>query len=266
MILMTIVGIASSFTFVLTAVASGLNPTDIIALANASRTKAGLATLSENATLATAAKNKANDMIKNDYFAHTSPKGVEPWYWIKDAGYQYKAAGENLAINYTDATEQHEAWMKSETHRANILNARYQEIGVAVVHGKIAGKESTVTVEYFGSPLVAAADTLAPTPAPVVPAPAIKGVEAVAPTVAPLELAKQVSVPPVPVVLPAYDRELLWLIVLSLAWFALTAVFVPLAFLAQALRVVRTKEGESETVSIPVVTPIHIDGVHKNAH
>lgn len=265
MILMTIVGIASSFTFVLTAVASGLNPTDIIALANASRTKAGLTPLSENVTLATAAKNKANDMIKNDYFAHTSPKGVEPWYWIKDAGYQYKAAGENLAINYTDASEQHEAWMKSETHRANIMNTRYQEIGVAVVHGKIAGKDSTVTVEYFGAPLVVAADTLAPTKAPAVPASAeVKGSEAVIP-VAPLELAKQVTVPPLPTVMPAYDQEMLWLIVLSLAWFALTAVFVPLAFLAQALRVVRTKEGDSRTVSIPIVASIHIDGVHKNA-
>lgn len=176
---LTIVSIATSFIFVLTAVAAGIAPTDVITLANTTRAKAHLSPLTENTQLSMAAKNKANDMIQHDYFAHTSPTGVDPWYWVKQSGYQYQAAGENLAINYTSAGEQHSAWMKSATHRANILNTRYQEIGVAVISGEINGKEALVTVEFFGTPLVVVADTVAPVP-PIVSekiSSAIQGVE-----------------------------------------------------------------------------------------
>jgi len=192
-----IIGIVASFAFVLHAVAAGIVPADVIALTNAARSKAGLATLQENATLAQAAKNKANDMIKNDYFAHTSPKGVEPWHWMKEAGYRYSAAGENLAINYTNAKEQHTAWMNSETHKSNILSTRYKEIGVAVVTGKIDGKESIVTVEMFGTPVVAVLDLVAPAPLPIAnPEPAVQGVET---PVIPSEASEESVTPPAPV-------------------------------------------------------------------
>ena len=163
-IFLALFSLFSSFLFVAIAYASGLIPEDVIVLANKERTEAGLSLLSESAILSRAAEQKANDMIANDYFSHISPSGVEPWYWFGQNGYQYKSAGENLAINYDSAEEQHDAWMKSETHRANIMNANYQEIGVAVKNGKIAGKESTVTVEFFGTPLVAAADNRALSP------------------------------------------------------------------------------------------------------
>lgn len=173
-----VVGLLFSFGFAFTAWASGIAPADVIALANSSRAKEGLKPLSENARLSEAARNKAEDMLKNDYFAHTSPKGITPWSWIKQEGYQYKAAGENLAINFTDAKEQHSAWMKSASHRANIMNAQYQEIGVAVVKGKIDGQESIVTVEMFGTPLYAAVDRTTPVPPVVQKAPAeVKGTE-----------------------------------------------------------------------------------------
>ena len=158
--------------------AAGFEAADIIALANADRAKEGLASLSENAKLSAAARNKAEDMLKNDYFAHTSPKGVTPWAWVKQEGYQYKAAGENLAINFTDVKEQHRAWMKSASHRANIMNVKYQEIGIAVVKGKIDGKESIVTVEFFGTPVHAVADRTAVVPPVVQKIPAeVKGTE-----------------------------------------------------------------------------------------
>lgn len=177
------IGFLSSFIFVFTAFASGIASTDVIALANSARAKDGLAPLSENQKLSEAARNKAEDMLKNDYFAHTSPKGVTPWAWIKQEGYQYKAAGENLAINFTDAKEQHSAWMKSASHRANILNSQYQEIGVAVVKGKIDGKESVVTVEFFGTPFYAVADRTAAVPPVVQKVPAeVKGIETQAET------------------------------------------------------------------------------------
>lgn len=281
-----IIGVASSCTFVFTAFAAGMAPADVITLANNSRAKATLTPLSENAKLREAAKSKADDMIKNDYFAHTSPKGVEPWYWIKQAGYQYKAAGENLAINYTDAREQHEAWMKSETHRANIMSTRYQDIGVAVVKGKIDGKESVVTVEFFGTPLVGVADQVAPAPPIAAPAPVeIKGAETE--VSAPLQeesvkLEEQVlpdaseqavmPIAPIRPVLPELTPDAMWL---SLAWaavLALCAFIAPLLFISRAYEVLMQKSEKKVVVKVvkreevpeQAMPPLaSIDGIHK---
>ena len=154
-----LVGLFSSLVFVFQgARAAGIIPSDVVSFANEARMSVGLRALTPNSVLTQAAEYKAQDMIEHDYFAHTSPAGVEPWFWFQKAGYQYKAAGENLAINYTDAREQHTAWMQSETHRANILGEQYQEIGVAVVSGTIDGKESLITVEFFGTPFAHVAD------------------------------------------------------------------------------------------------------------
>ncbi len=262
---LSVIGVASSFVFVLSALASGMVPSEVITLANHARTEAGLPALTENSILATAAKNKADDMIKHDYFAHTSPAGVAPWYWIKDAGYRYQAAGENLAINYTDARDQHDAWMKSETHRANIMNTRYQEIGVAVVKGKINGKESIITVEYFGTPLVAAVKEPAPVPmAPEVAPAEIKGTETV------LETPSQIITPVVPpspttvspLVQSEEDRILTLLSLLSVLLMMLLA---PAMILLRALQFLLEAKREG-TVSVPMLPSIHIDGIHKAAH
>lgn len=264
MVLLFIVGVASSCAFVMTAVASGIVPSEVITLANSARIKSGLNPLHENTKLAQAAQAKADDMIKNDYFSHTSPKGVEPWYWIKQAGYQYRAAGENLAINYTDATNQHNAWMKSETHRANIMNTRYQDIGVAVAKGKINGKESLVTVEYFGTPLYAVADQLSLVPPVVVSDPvSIKGAETVATPTLDLEVPT-----PLPVVTTPMTASLeVWLERMAFVWLLFSTVLVPLIFLSQTLRHLWVKQhrlssaSEQGTVDIPVIAPIHIDGI-----
>lgn len=175
--------VAFSLLFGTAWAAGGIDPDTVIGLANKARFDRGLPELTENKQLMAAAKAKADDMIKNDYFAHTSPAGKDPWYWVKRSGYAYRAAGENLAINFTDAKEQQSAWMKSRTHRDNILNAQYQETGVAVVEGKIKGKNALVTVQLFGTPLAVVADRQVspiakelPVPEPV-PTPEVKGIE-----------------------------------------------------------------------------------------
>lgn len=171
---------AFSFTLTYSVFAGDITPSKVIELTNRARVSNGLEKLSENAKLSQAANAKARDMIKNDYFAHTSPSGRDPWYWMKKEGYAYKAAGENLAINFTSAKEEQSAWMDSKTHRANILNAQYQEIGVAVVEGKIDGENSIVTVQMFATPLYAATDktqTIAPPIVAEEKAPEIKGIE-----------------------------------------------------------------------------------------
>ncbi|MBP9727862.1 MAG: hypothetical protein KBD27_00630 [Candidatus Moranbacteria bacterium] len=270
---LVLIGIASSFTFVLTVVASGIVPSEVVALVNSARERVSLPGLTENAQLSEAARAKAEDMIKNDYFSHTSPKGVEPWYWIKQAGYQYQAAGENLAINYTNAKEQHEAWMKSTTHRANILNTRYQEIGVAVVKGKVNGKESLVTVEFFGSPLHAVADRVAVAPPVAVPVSEIKGMETpVVSQVLPTVPVSSEAVPSVPVVTPIAESQLLsleWQEAIWMTLFLFSIVSAPMAFLARSFGVlIKKPRTETEEAKQPKVTidfsgtPLYSHSIH----
>ena len=142
-------------TFGLPVQAATINKEGVINLVNAARQKEGLSQLMENSILDRAAAEKVKDMIARDYFAHTSPNGKTPWFWMEKAGYDYKYAGENLAINFSSVERQHEAWMKSETHRKNILNPNFMQIGVAVARGKVDGEESTITVKMFGTPMVA---------------------------------------------------------------------------------------------------------------
>lgn len=122
----------------------------IVESTNAIRQKAGLPILMRNPALDKSALLKARDMIENNYFAHESPSGISPWEWFKAVNYNYTFAGENLAMNFSDAEEAMQAWMQSPTHRANILNANYAEIGVGVAVGKINGRQTTVVVQHFG--------------------------------------------------------------------------------------------------------------------
>jgi hypothetical protein len=122
----------------------------LVELANKERIAQGLSPLVINQQLVEAAEKKAIDMLNKDYFAHTSPNGLTPWYWLDKVGYKYAAAGENLAKDFTDSEYVNDAWMDSPLHRANILNGNYQDIGIAVVEGDINGQKTTVAVQFFG--------------------------------------------------------------------------------------------------------------------
>ncbi len=124
----------------------------VIAQTNVKRQQLGLSGLQLSPTLAAAAHLKAEDMFAHQYWAHVSPQGKEPWDFIRSAGYVYQAAGENLARDFMETDEMVDAWMNSPTHRANIVNARYQEIGIAVVNGSLQGAETTLVVQLFGRP------------------------------------------------------------------------------------------------------------------
>jgi hypothetical protein len=89
-------------------------------------------------------------MFGYNYFAHTSPQGVNPWHWFNKANYNYTYAGENLAMNFVEAEDAMQAWMNSPTHRDNIISKNYTEIGIAVGVGKIDGVDTTIVVQLFG--------------------------------------------------------------------------------------------------------------------
>jgi hypothetical protein len=128
-----------------------ITKSELISLVNRGRESAGLDILSENVRLDEAARLKAQNMLQNQYFNHTSPSGVTPWHWFYEAGYNYKYAGENLAIGFYDSTEVYSAWLNSPSHKENILNPNYTEMGTAVLDG--FGQNNTViVVQLFGRP------------------------------------------------------------------------------------------------------------------
>lgn len=129
-------------------------PSIIVEITNTERQKASLSPLVHSKTLTEAAQLKANDMAAKGYFAHTSPSGVTPWQWLEAVGYGFIYAGENLAINFDDSYEVQTAWLNSPTHRANIMNGNFSEIGVATAKGFYNGRETTFVVEMFGRPAV----------------------------------------------------------------------------------------------------------------
>ncbi len=131
-----------------------LTKTSLIQLANLARESLGEEPLTENQQLDNAAYLKAKDMLDKGYFAHSSPEGTTPWFWFREAGYDYKYAGENLAIGFLESEEVNRAWLDSPLHRENILGANYSEIGLAVVSGEFQGKQTTVVVQLFGSPRI----------------------------------------------------------------------------------------------------------------
>lgn len=126
-------------------------PAALTELTNTDRAAQGLPALIHDPDLDRVAQAKANDMAAKGYFAHKSPDGKTPWYWLEQEKYPYVYAGENLAVDFTDSMDVEKAWMNSPTHRENILKAQYTHIGIAVAQGTYQGKEVTFVAQFFAS-------------------------------------------------------------------------------------------------------------------
>lgn len=133
------------------AFASPITKANIVELTNKERIKAGLPILWSNHKLNLAAQNKANDMMAKGYWEHYHD-GKSPWDWMHEAGYEFKAAGENLAIDFLEVEPMVKAWMDSPSHRQNILNPNFKEIGVGVAKGFFKNHETIIVVQMFGAP------------------------------------------------------------------------------------------------------------------
>lgn len=132
--------------------ATSISAGEVIKLTNEERAKNGLAPLAINAALSQAALAKAQHMFTEQYWAHVSPSGREPWDFIRNSGYAYTVAGENLARDFMQSNDMVSAWMASPTHRANIVGTEYEETGVAVINGELKGTETTLVIQLFGKP------------------------------------------------------------------------------------------------------------------
>lgn len=131
-----------------------LSVNGVIVWNNSNRAQNGqLPALTENSLLDAAAQAKLKDMFNQQNFEHINPQGRGPADLAKTAGYEYISIGENLALgNYKNDQDLVTAWMNSPGHRANILNNRYREIGVAVGRGMFEGSVTWLAVQEFGQP------------------------------------------------------------------------------------------------------------------
>lgn len=120
----------------------------VFQLTNQARQEQALRTLQENPKLDLAAQRKADDMVNNAYFSHISPDGKTPWDFIHLAHYDYKAAGENLAIGFNNAEEEQQAWFDSRAHRANELRRIFTQTGIGIAK---FGND-TLVVQLFAEP------------------------------------------------------------------------------------------------------------------
>jgi uncharacterized protein YkwD len=134
---------------------TNINTQTLLAETNGERSNKHLPALQINKQLSDAAQAKANDMAKKGYWSHVTPSGEQPWTFISNAGYQYEAAGENLAYGFGSSDQVMTAWMHSPEHRANIMNAVYQDVGFAtanIANYQGTGPQTIIVAEY-GEPI-----------------------------------------------------------------------------------------------------------------
>lgn len=135
------------------AFASDINQENVIKLINQERANRGIPSLKIDGDLNQAAGLKSKDMINRSYFDHYA-FGLSPWDFISISGYDYLYAGENLAMDFNTSEGVVKAWMNSPTHRDNILNPDFSEVGIGVVRGEYAenghARSTTMISNMFG--------------------------------------------------------------------------------------------------------------------
>ncbi len=128
-----------------------LNQSELVRITNIHRADYGLGPLKEDKRLSASALKKTEDMIAKKYFEHLSPSGIGVKDLAQEAGYSYLYVGENLAVGtFTSEEDLIQAWMDSPAHKENILNTKYQDIGIAVLKGTYQGRNVWYGVQHFG--------------------------------------------------------------------------------------------------------------------
>lgn len=112
---------------------------EVFDLINKQRTNNGLQALTIDLEVQRVARIKAQDMVDNNYFSHTSPTYGSPFDMLKSFKISYKTAGENIAGNSSNSAAVN-AWMNSSGHKANILNSGFNYTGIGVVSSPKYGK------------------------------------------------------------------------------------------------------------------------------
>ena len=131
----------------------------VIELVNVARSKprrcgserfAAAPPLIESRKLNEAAADHARDMVKKNYFEHRGSDGSQPKDRVLRTGYKSRLTGENIAMGPESAEEVVDGWLDSPGHCANMMDPRFQDIGVGLAAGKKRGQ--IYWVQNFGAP------------------------------------------------------------------------------------------------------------------
>ena len=155
----------------------------MLMLINEERAAAGLDPLRFNGDLNEAAEDHSDWMLESDVFSHTGEDGSSVRDRAVEAGYTLAgnwAIGENIGWQSErgdpgiedDVRDIHRGLMESPGHRANILSADYDEIGIGIERGDFQGYDGVVITQNFGATDAAPEPADPPAPAqPPAPAP-----------------------------------------------------------------------------------------------
>lgn len=131
---------------------SDVTAADIVFLMNQERSRHNLGELTISPQLSEAAARKSRDMLERQYWSHTAPDGTPGWEFIKQTGYEYEVAGENLARDFQNAPEIITAWLDSPSHRENLLSSEFTQVGIATARGDFRGQPTIVVTALFARP------------------------------------------------------------------------------------------------------------------
>jgi hypothetical protein len=131
-----------------------MSVSELLRVTNDYRSRHNARPLINHSYLNDAAQAKALDMAKNDYWSHNTPSGEEPWLFITNANYLYLNAGENLAYGFATSRETIAGWMNSPTHRENMLDSNYHEVGFGFVNSEnfVGNGKQTIVVAMYAKP------------------------------------------------------------------------------------------------------------------
>ncbi|MBI4253009.1 CAP domain-containing protein [Candidatus Uhrbacteria bacterium] len=124
----------------------------IASLTNDLRAQNGAPPLSVSRALSSSSREKAHDMAGSQYFSHTGPDGKTLASWIRREGYDYEVVGENLAMGFFSAEQVVDAWRKSGTHYANLIDKDFKDIGVGAISGEYNGAQTIFVAQHFAAP------------------------------------------------------------------------------------------------------------------
>jgi hypothetical protein len=138
------------------AYATSMNVNGLLQSTNNHRANHGRVGLKIHQALNSAAQAKANDMITRNYWSHNTPDGQEPWFFVSAAGYKYEKAGENLAYGFLTSSDTVAGWMNSSSHKQNMLDSAYTEVGFGFANSSNfnGSGQQTVVVAMYGKPQV----------------------------------------------------------------------------------------------------------------
>ncbi len=130
---------------------------NVVVLMNEYRAGEGLPPLALEKRLTLAANDRMRHMEDEGYWSHTSPDGVSPFTWVKVRAYQFEKAGENLATGFETARLLVASWMESPGHRANIMSADFEDVGISIIDGSTQGPATGKSIVVLFGRLQAAA-------------------------------------------------------------------------------------------------------------